>query len=300
MRLLLAAALVCVGCERSGPPAPVPVPAPVPGPRDAGPPGCEPLPFAASIPLAEASGAALFEDHGKPTLIVVGDSDNDGAYELLDPDTGAVREDGKLALGTGASDDIEGVAFAAGALFGLTSAGSVRTWIAGPGGVGFGQPGGPYPISGEAGFICPPKRTNCRKNYEGLCLQDDDRARCVGFAASKADGRLWCVVLDHAGNLTLDTSLSIPVAGPGVLADCSFSPDGQVLLAGANGFGADRVWRVDGWRDPAHARLVSLGALGPGFAEVVVAGPGGVVYRFSDLGGAPSLAGKFRCPAAGR
>jgi len=259
------------------------------------------MPFAATIPLAEASGAALFEHDGKPTLIVVGDSDNDGAYELLDPDTGAVLEDGKLPLGQGASDDIEGVAFAAGAIWSLTSAGSVRTWLSAPdGGAGFAGPGGPYPISPKRRFTCSPMRSNCGKNYEGLCLQDDDQARCVGFAASKADGRLWCVVLDGAGKIAIDPSLSIPVARPGQLADCSFSSDGKILLAGANAFGADRVWRVDGWRDPAHARLVDLGALGPGFAEVVVAGPGGVVYRFSDLGGAPSLAGKFRCPALER
>src|ERR1044071_5661247 len=69
---------------------------------------CAPLAFAASTPVPEASAAAWLAIDGKPALLVVSDSGNAGAYGLIDPDTGATTETGKLPLSDDVSDDIEG------------------------------------------------------------------------------------------------------------------------------------------------------------------------------------------------
>ena len=73
-------------------------------------PACEPLPFAPSTPVPEASGAAWLDIDGKPMLVVAGDSGNHGAYGIIDPETGATTETGALPLSSEASDDIEGLA----------------------------------------------------------------------------------------------------------------------------------------------------------------------------------------------
>ena len=86
---------------------------------------CEKLPFAESTPVPEASGAGWLEIDGALALVVVSDSGNDGAYGIVDPETGKTREEGKLPLGK-AGADIEGVAAKAGLLYGVTSSGWMR------------------------------------------------------------------------------------------------------------------------------------------------------------------------------
>src|SRR5262249_40606412 len=157
--------------------------------------------------------------------------------ELIDPATGAVRADGKLPLGDGAGDDLEGIALGGGVLWGLTSAGWMRFWFG-----DLSLDGGPYAISDEATFTCAADGVNCGKNYEGLCLHPSaGPAGILGFAASKADGRLWCLVADARGKMVIDPHCSIPVAPRDALADCAFSPDGKILLAGGNAFAFDKV-----------------------------------------------------------
>ncbi len=250
---------------------------------------CETLPFAKTLPVAEASGAAFVDLDGARAMIVVGDSGNHGEYILIDPATGDVREKGHLPLPDGISDDLEGITSPdARTIVGLVSDGTLLTWTR----------------AAHASFTLA---TSSRigdardKNYEGICLTSAhvDAAACAGFAASKADGKLWCLRATDGG-LAIDTARSIAITRPQVLADCGFTPDGATLLVGANVFGGNAVWRVDGWTDPAAATRHELGSLGPGNAEVVVAAPEGVVYRFSDLNGTPSLSGKFRCPGAAR
>jgi hypothetical protein len=296
--LALAACIAVAGCERTRrrddrePPRPDPW-----QPRDAGAARCESLPFADSIPLAEASGAAWnVAPDGTRSLLVIADSGNHGAYELVDPATGVVRADGVLPLGDGAGDDLEGVAVGGGALWALTSAGWMRFWHAGN-----VLGGGPYPISDQPGFTCAADGVNCGKNYEGLCVHPSAGTDGIlGFAASKADGRLWCLRADARGWLVIDPRCSIQVAPRDGLADCAFSPDGKILLAGGNVRAFDMVWRVDGWRDPARATVSEVGDLIRGNAEAIAVDDDGTVYRFSDLNTAPSLAGKFRCPQLAR
>ena len=250
---------------------------------------CDALPFAATTPLAEASGAAWLPDG----LIVVSDSGNDGAYAILDPETGDTREQGKLPLGA-ASDDIEGLAARGDKLYGLTSGGWMRVWRRD--GTGFALVDGPYPI-GTGDMVCKADKGNCGYNYEGLCLAPLGGDGCTGFAASKTDGHLYCLTVGEHG-LVVDPARSIAVARPKHLGDCTFGDDGTLWIGG-NIFSGNAIWRVDGWRDPAHAKVVAIGNFGIGNAEVIAV-RGDVLYRMSDTNSAPSLMAKFRCRPAAR
>jgi hypothetical protein len=267
--------------------------------------GCTELPFARSTPLPEASGAAWLTIDGAPELVVISDSGNDGAYAIIDPESGETREQGKLPLG-GPGKDLEGIAARGGKLHVLTSPGWVRVYERRDG--GFALVDGPYPLGpvdlddrgdGDApppgtGMVCAAKHTNCGRNYEGLCLQPGAAAgRCVGFAAAKADGHLYCLV-ERDGRLQVERDGAIEIARPGAVADCAFSDDGR-LYVGTNLFDAGNVYRVTGWEDPARAQVTRLGPLLVGFPEVIAV-RGDVIYRMSDTGGAPSYMKKYRCP----
>jgi len=306
-RIPLLAVVVVAACGNSKETAgktPPPTPPPAVGSADTGP--CQALPFAESAPVPEASGAAWIELEGKPALVVVSDSGNDGAYAIVDAETGETRETGKLPLGD-AGQDIEGMAVRGDRIVGITSSGWIREWKRIPGGYELPEPA--YPLgpvdladgkkSGDTppegtGMVCKAKATNCGRNYEGLCLADAAQAKgpCIGFAASKADGHLYCIV-DEAGKLAVKYSPRIAVTRPGALADCAFGDDGT-LYAGSNLFDMSRVVRIDGWTTPETAKVVEIASLGIGFPETLAV-RGDVIYRMSDTGGSPSLMTKFRC-----
>ena len=265
---------------------------------------CTVQPFATSTPLHEASGAAWMTIDGTLSLVVISDSGNNGEYAIIDPESGVTTELGKLPLG-GPGEDLEGVAIRDNKLVAVTSAGWVRVWQRE--GKGFTLVEGPYPLGpvdlppggagnmppkGE-GMVCDGKQANCGRNYEGLCLAPDPtNSRCIGFVAGKADGHLFCVV-DKEGKLVAEYAGSIPIAQPGAVADCAFSPDGK-LYVGSNFFDIGNVYRVDGWRDPSTAKVTKLGALAIGFPETLAV-RGDIIYRMSDTGGSPSLMAKYRC-----
>jgi hypothetical protein len=256
---------------------------------------CAKLPFATSIPLAEASGAALVRGPDGPALLVVGDSGTGGAYVELAADDGRVLRTGNLPLGDGAGDDLEGLATTDGArVWGLTSGGFLRAWERD--GAGWKLVAGPYPL--ERHGPCKRDGVNCGHDFEGVCLRPDGRADdagCIGYAAARADGALYCLVrADEHVALAIPEGHQAAPAGPKVtshraLADCAIAADG-VVWTGDNLLGSGVVRRL------AEPRW--KGALGDGFPEALALGPGGVVYRFSDTGAAPSLASKYRCPAA--
>ena len=319
--LILAIVAACKGRDPTAAPAPTPTSTPSGSPASepaaSGPPptgsgsaaangSCEPLPFAQSTSVPEASGAAWLDIDSKPMLVVIGDSGNHGAYGLVDPDTGATTETGSLPLGNGASDDLEGAAARGGRLYAITSSGWIRVWQRKA--KRFELVDGPYPLgpidlpdtknndrapTGD-GMVCNGRVVNCGRNYEGLCLAPHPAAGgCIGFAASKADGHLYCLT-DEAGKLVAHHDRAIAITGPGALADCAFGDDGT-LWAGNNLFDLGRVFRVANWDSPAAARVEPVGALAAGFPETLAA-RGDVVYRMSDMGGAPSLMARFRCP----
>ena len=90
-----------------------------------------------------------------------------------------------------------------------------------------------------------------------------------------------------------DPTRSIDVSSKDALAACDFGPDGA-LWTGDNLFGGNRVQR-------RYAGTVASAYLGDGFAETMAIAPGEagsvIVFRFSDLGGSPSLASRYRCRA---
>ncbi len=314
LRLVLAVA-VLAGCGTKHEPAGAvgsagsaePAPGSGGGPATPGPNAaeCTPLPFERTTPVHEASGAAWLSIEGKLELVVISDSGNDGEYAIVDPDAGATLEIGKLPLG-GPGEDLEGVAVRGGKLVALTSPGWIRVWERKD--KGFALVDGPYPLGlvtlpdksnnhntqfpGD-GMACNGARTNCGRNYEGLCLAPEPaKTRCVGFAASKADGKLYCLT-DQDGKLVADHATAIAIARPGVIADCAFAEDGR-LFVGSNLFDGGEVYRVEGWQDPATAKVGKYAELALGFPETLAV-RGDVVYRMSDTGGAPSLMAKFRC-----
>ncbi|HEU4729030.1 MAG TPA: hypothetical protein VFT22_14095 [Kofleriaceae bacterium] len=267
---------------------------------------CDSLPFAESTPVPEASGSAWLEIDGKLGLVIVGDSGNHGAYGVIDPETGATIETGKLPLSGEVSDDIEGLSARAGQLVGLTSSGWILVWRRKD--KGFELVGPPYPLGpidlpdtknndraprGD-GMVCNGRVVNCGRNYEGLCLAPVPRpgAACIGFAASKADGHLYCLT-DSGGKLVVHHDRSIPITHPGALADCAFGDDDR-LWVGNNLFDFGNVYAVSHWEDPATAQVERVGALIIGFPELIAA-RGDVIYRMSDMGGSPSLMTKYRC-----
>jgi hypothetical protein len=269
---------------------------------------CEALPFAESTAVPEASGAAWLSIGGKLALVVIGDSGNHGAYAIVDPETGDTLEHGKLPLG-GDGEDLEGIAARGGKLYVITSPGWMRVYQRSTSAEAFELVDGPYalgPIDLEgksgglgdkppkgSGMVCDANRVNCGRNYEGLCLAPGPvSGRCIGFAAAKADGHLYCVI-DVDGRLAVEYPNAIRVARPGVIGDCAFAEDGT-LHAGSNLFDLGNVYRIDGWEHPATATVTTLGALGVGFPETLAV-RGDVFYRMSDTGGAPSLMRKFRC-----
>lgn len=280
---------------------------PPPAPGSAETERCQPLPFAESSPVPEASGAAWLTHEGKPALLVVSDSGHRGAYAIVDAETGETLESGKLPLGD-AGDDIEGVANRGDRIAGVTSSGWIREWKRITGGFELPEPAyplGPVDLSDKGGgmgdrppagtgMVCGARATNCGRNYEGLCLVDPAHAKgpCIGFAASKADGHLYCVV-EEDGKLAVKYTPRIPITRPGALGDCAFGGDGT-LWVGSNLFDMSRVYRVDGWTAPESAKVVEIAPLGIGFPETLAV-RGDVIYRMSDTGGAPSLMTKFRC-----
>lgn len=258
--------------------------------------GCDQVAFAESTPVPEASGAAWLTIDGALALVVVADSGHNGAFGVLDPETGETRAQGTLPLGTGASDDIEGLAARGDRLYGLTSAGFMRVWQWSGG--AFQLVDGPYPI-GTGDDVCDAMKSNCGRDYEGLAIAPATSGGCAGFACARKDGSLYCLS-EQGGRLRVEAGKRIEVETRRMaMSDCAFS-DAGTLYTGNNLFGMAQVRRVDGWTDPATASVVELEVLGTGFPEVIAV-RGDHVYRMSDLGGSgPSLLAKFRCPAPAR
>ena len=283
----LLAALAIAGCgTRSDPTGPVtdpnvaeeqqPDPEPEPEPSS----GCEALAFVETIDVAEASGAELI-DAG---LMVVSDSGNDGDYVIVDPDTGAIRERGKLPLAE-AAEDFEGLARRGDGVVALTSAGWVHEYRRLAGGFELSRP--PYPID-TGSWHCEASETNCGPNWEGLCLGEVEIQghRCDGFAVAKRDGTLVCVVGDD--RLRLAPEIQVDVAPRRTLAGCAISA-GRIWAV-TNLLGANAILEVE-----ADGAVTPRLSMAPGSTEAVAAS-GETVYRVSDTSNHPSIAGRYRCP----
>lgn len=262
--------------------------------------GCSQEGFEKVIGVAEASSAVWVEaSFGLPAhVVVVGDSGTRGAFAIVDAGSGAGLGTGRLPLDAGVSDDIEGLSRIGDVYYALTSGGYMRHFRR-TGATRFELTVKAYEL---AGVSCDsPRKTNCGRDFEGLCLGDPlPQSGCAGFAASRRDGDLVCLVAS-GGRLRADPARTIRVAMRRALSGCDIAPaaDGQALYAATNMFGGNTLVRVHGWRDPATARIERLAGSGIGFIEAVAVAPGGIVYRFSDTATPTSGMGKYSCPAAG-
>ncbi len=256
--------------------------------------------------VPEASAAAEVELRpGAREILVVSDSGRKGAAMAWSK-AGGIRAI-TLPLDDAASDDLEAASWVPGSpsrFYTLTSSGAVRVFV--PDG------NGGLLREGESYRIAPPPLScddlhgiNCNKNWEGLCLRSPSaRARCVGWAASKAETALYCVVKDTTGRISIDPqgpvlrpALEHWVAGHGVLSDCAFGAPGgpaqDVLLVTTNLNGGSRTYVVD----EASGRAAVVDVPSTPNNEAVAVDHEGALYLFLDDNGLTSGALRFTCDA---
>lgn len=296
----------------SGQPAAPAVPA-VPAPAQTGIDriACKGAPFASAIALREASGAAWVQEGDRSLLLVLSDSGGGGDAVEISPEDGTVTRTVRLPLDRAASDDIEGLSAVGDRIYGITSSGWISTWQRrlAAGGARYELVERAYPVADPEEqrhlpraerLVCrSPHDTNCARNYEGLCLRTTQSAaagECAGFAVSKTDGALYCLVFaGTSGRLAVDAGRVIRVAPGETLSGCDFDSQGDAIWVGSNLLGANRVYRLTGWRNPEGAVLEVIGSLGGGSSEAIAVGPAGAVYRFSDTNSSTSLVDKYIC-----
>lgn len=255
---------------------------------------CTAQPFAASVDLAEASGATVLEDG---SIMVIGDSGTNGSFVRLDATSGEMLSRGTLPLDSGASDDLEGLSRIGDTLYAITSSGRMRHFLITSDGFEASEASYALADESDAKLVCKSAHSsNCGPNYEGLCLRSDAVADddCAGFAASKTTGTLICLRLDKRGRLRLDPAHSIVVAEAQSLTGCDFDTQNR-LWFGTNFFTLNRIGFVEDWNDLHKRAITQLGAVGLGFCEAIAVGADDEVFRFSDTSGSPSLLSKYIC-----
>lgn len=255
--------------------------------------------FPSTIALPEASAATEVElTAGVRELLVVSDSGNAGVALLYPLPNGAPRSI-TLPLDAPASDDLEGIAWRAGKLYTLTSSGAVRRFAPdGAGGLVRDQDA--YAVGAAPTYACADLGgVNCEKNYEGLCLRAAHiSAPCAGYAASRADGKLYCLTLDGNGVLAASTTVAPIDTGLGAnkLSDCAFGAAGgsgeRALVVASNVYDFSKSYRLDETSNDKSvlptAFLLNL--------EAVAIDRDGALYTFSDDNTAnPSPANRLRC-----
>lgn len=253
--------------------------------------------FPGTFPVAEASAAAeVALRAGVRELLVVSDSGRSGAAMAIEIPSGAQRAL-TFPLDPAANDDLEGIAWRSGKLYTLTSSGAVRRFTPdGTGGLTRDQDA--YAV-GAVPYACADlTAVNCGKNYEGLCLRAPGSASpCAGYAASKAEGKLYCLTVDASGHLVASTttpplSLGLPADQ---LSDCAFGaaggPAADVLVVTTNVFGLSRTYRVD----ESNGALTKLPIASLLNVEAAAIDRDGALYVFDDNNGATSSAAKVTC-----
>jgi hypothetical protein len=219
-----------------------------------------------------------------------------------------------LPLDAAASDDLEGMAWlseSSGAhLYTLTSSGAVRRFA--PDGTGALRRDTDAYAVGAPPLSCADLRdANCGKNWEGLCIRAgvstgsrDSRPPCAGYAASKTETALYCVVFGERGRLAIDASVApikLPVdrflRNEGVLSDCAFGAQGGpaegLLLVTTNVFGGSATYLVN--EGVSGDRLTPIDVLTTPSNEAIAVDRTGALYAFMDDNSETSIAARFRC-----
>jgi hypothetical protein len=260
--------------------------------------------FPDTLPVPEASAAAEVELlPGVRGLLVVSDSGRKGAAVLWEMPGGPPRSL-DLPLDGAASDDLEGIAWVAGAgpagqgaLYTLTSSGAVRRFV--PDGRGaLRRDQDAYPLGPSPQACLNLHDVNCGRNYEGLCLRPrGTSARCAGYAASRKSSELECLVWD-GDRLVADAlwpPLALPSIPPGALSDCAFGaeagPARATLLVTTNVHGGSTSYRVT---EPSGA-LTPLDVAGTLSNEAIAVDRDGALYQLADLDREPSPASRWAC-----
>jgi hypothetical protein len=274
--------------------------------EDAGPDATAKPPFACQadgafpslLGVPEASSAAEVElTPGVRELLVVSDSGRNG-QALLRGLVGGAERTITLPLDTAtASDDLEGVAWHGGKLYTLTSSGAVRRFAPGGDG-GLTRDQDAYRLGADP-IACPDlTAVNCGRNYEGLCLRPAGVVHpCAGYAASKAEGLLYCLGIDGTGKLFANTS--VPPLSLGLpadqLSDCAFGAEGGaaagVLVVTTNVYGGSKAYRVD----ESSGALKSLPIKSLPNVEAAAIDRDGSLYVFDDNSSSQSFAARVTC-----
>jgi hypothetical protein len=258
------------------------------------------LHFPSPLKIPEASIAAEVElTPGVREMLVVSDSGNNGAAVLWKIPEGPVRNI-HLPLDANASDDLEGGAWRGGHFFTLTSSGAVRRYS--PDGHGaLAEDGDSYRI-GLPPYSCADLgKVNCGKNYEGLCLRADSPAdgstpRCIGYAASKKEGALYCVVLTD-NQLSIDSVRKPLVLSleKDSLSDCAFGawggPAQNTLVITTNIHGGSTSFVVD--ETTGDLKTIDVDATLTN--EAIAVDKDGALYQMMDDNGDESLALRMSC-----
>ena len=260
--------------------------------------------FSGVFAVPEASAATETElTPGLRELLVISDSGQEGLALAVTLPDGPAREL-RLPLDKAAGDDTEGLAWHDGHLYALTSAGFVLAMTPdGHGGLTRAQPA--YPL-GPPPFVCEVEdEVNCGKNYEGLCLRssrgalrarDGGAMRCAGYAASRAEGRLYCLSMT-GDRLQIDQThapLVLPVRADS-LSDCAFGnadgPAASALVVATNLHGGSQVYVVD----ESTGGLSPIAVPGILNDEAVAIDHTGALYQAMDDNGTPSPANRAVC-----
>jgi hypothetical protein len=257
--------------------------------------------FPEVLEVPEASAAAEIElTPGERELLVVSDSGRKGAAVLWNVATGAVRKTA-LAFDSGASDDLEGIAWlreASGAhLYTLTSSGAVRRFSP-DGAGGLKRDRDAYALGAPPAACEKLGAINCGRNYEGLCLRPKSAppGRCAGYAASRAQPKLYCLVFD-GDRLVADAIKSpIDLALPrDALSDCAFGAEGgpahATLVVTTNVHGGSASYVVD----EASGELTPLDVPGTLNNEAIAIDRTGALYQMMDTNSALSPGFRHIC-----
>ncbi|MEO8796249.1 MAG: hypothetical protein ABI551_00055, partial [Polyangiaceae bacterium] len=236
---------------------------------------------------------------GVREILVVSDSGDHGAALAWKIPDGPSR---RLTLPLDenvANDDIEAIAWQGGHLFTLTSSGAVRRFS--PDGKGeLARDGAAYRL-GDPPAACPDlQKVNCGRNYEGLCLREtaalEVKPRCVGYAASKKEGALYCIVMND-NKLSIDTIRKpiVLAVGKHSLADCAFGsyggPAQSTLVVTTNVYGGSESFVVD----EATGALSTIDVSATPSNEAIAIDRDGSLYQFMDDNGDESLALRMTC-----
>lgn len=288
------------------PPASAAVSAPAPAPAPAFAVACardDAFPRTFAVPEASAAAEVLLRTTPRAReILIVSDSGGNGAALAWQIPSGPSRIL-RLPLDAAASDDLEGMAWRrdegegeGGKLYTLTSSGAVRRFTPdGAGGLARDQDA--YALGAPPAACADLRAGNCGRDYEGLCLRRrGSSATCAGYAASKTESALYCLVFRGERLMVHPMRAPIRLAmKPRALSDCAFGaergPAADVLFVTTNVYAGSDSFIVD----EETGKLAALDVPGTLNNEAIAVDADGALYQFMDHNSAPSFGSRMTC-----